>query len=268
MSKKWKIVLAVIAAAVVLSLGGGAIVLADDPPAATSNPYLVAVATKLGVTEQALTDAMESARQELTSAAIDSALAKAVEKQQITEAEAAAIKGWIAQQPAIGDAAAMKAWWDARPELANPKVYNGLIWTGKFARMWGWCHGNLGIVNGGDFLKKVAEKLGKTEQEVKDAFQATAKEMQAAAFDKALANAVANGKLTQEEADQIQSWWAQRPAALDKLAPGLGGGCGRGGIGGMMKGFGGKVRGGMMRGFGGLGIFQSAPKQQSAPVTQ
>jgi hypothetical protein len=261
MSKKWKVFLAVIAAAVVLSLGGGAVVLADDPPATTSNAYLAAVATKLGVTEQALTDAMKAARQELASAAIDTALAKAVEKQTITEAEAAAIKEWIAQQPAIGDAGAMKAWWDARPELANPKVYNGLIWTGRFARMWGWCHGNLGIVNGGEFQKKVAEKLGKTEQEVKDAFQAAAQEMKAAAFEKALANAVTSGKLTQEEADQISGWWAQRPAALDKFAPGFGG-CGRGGFGG----FGGMMRGRGVR--GGFGIFQSAPKQQSTPVTQ
>ena len=71
MSKKWKIIMAVISGVVVLSLAGGAIALADEGQATASNPYLAAVAAKLGVTEQALVDAMRQARQQLAGARRD-----------------------------------------------------------------------------------------------------------------------------------------------------------------------------------------------------
>jgi hypothetical protein len=60
--------------------------------------------------------------------------------------------------------------------------------------------------------------------------------MKTDALTKSLANAVTNGKITQAEADQIQSWWNQRPAAVEKLAPN-GGFCLPGGRCGMMPGF-------------------------------
>ncbi len=55
------------------------------------------------------------------------------------------------------------------------------------------------------------------------------------AFIKSLDQAVKNGKIKQSEEDQIKSWWNQRPAAIDKLAPN------------MVPGMGGGVGGGMMR---------------------
>jgi hypothetical protein len=76
--------------------------------------------------------------------------------------------------------------------------------------------------------------------------------MKTDALTKSLANAVTNGKITQAEADQIQSWWNQRPAAVDKLAPN--GGFGFPGMGG-----------GMMPGFRGMnkgdGMFPDKPAQ-------
>jgi hypothetical protein len=237
MSRKWKIFLVVIASAVVLSLAGTAVALADDSTTTTttSNAYLAAVAAKLGVTETVLTDAMKQTRQELASAAIDQKLAEAVTNGTITQAEADAVRTWIAAQPDIADKAAMKEWWAARPKLANSKVYNGFLLKGKIARMRGWAYGCLGI-NNTDFINKLATLLGKQPADVQAAFQSAAGEMKTAAFKTALAKAVENGKLTQEQADQIQSWWAQRPAALDKIAPGFGL---KNGMHGMMKGFGG-----------------------------
>jgi hypothetical protein len=252
MSRKWKFFLAVIASAVVISLAGAAVAMANDGVTTTtteSNTYLAAVAAKLGVTEQVLTGAMTQARQELATTAINKKLADAVTKGTITQAESDAIKAWLALQPATDDKDAMKEWWSQRPELANSRIYNGLLFKGKITHMRGWACGVLGV-NNDEFIAKLATILGKTTAVVQEAFQSAAGEMRTAAFEKALSNAVTDGKLTQDEANQIQSWWEQRPAALDKIAPGFGM---KNGMYGMREGFG--------------GIFRNST-QQSAPVTQ
>ena len=222
MSKKWKVILTVIASVVLVTLIGGSVALADNSQQSTnSNPYLAAVATKLGVTEQALTDAMKQAHKDMASAAVNNALANAVTKGVISQAESDALKAWLAQQPAPGDKEAMKQWWSKRPQLSNPKVYNGIIWKRDIIRLYGWCTGNLGI-NNDDFIAKVAANLSKDPAAVKNAFQSAAVDMKSAALQKSLDNAVKNGKITQDEANQIQSWWNSRPAALNKVAPGFG----------------------------------------------
>jgi len=223
MSRKWKLIIAVIAGVVVLSLVGGSIALADNSQQSnSSNPYLAAVATKLGVDEATLTSAVKEAQKEIATTAINNALDNAVTKGIITTDEETALKTWLAQEPVNGDKAAMKTWWDQRPNLANPKVYNGMIWKRAVTRMYGWCTGNLGI-NNTDFINKVATLLNKPAADVQSAFQSAATDMKSAALQKSLDNAVKNGKITQDEANQIQSWWNSRPAAVDKLAPGPGG---------------------------------------------
>jgi hypothetical protein len=234
MSKKWKTVLTVIASVVLVTLIGGSVALADNSQQTRgSNPYLAAVATKLGVTEQVLTDAIKQAHKDLAGSAVNNALANAVTKGTITEAESEAIKTWLAQQPAPGDKEAMKEWWSNRPQLTNPNVYKGMIWRYEFARVHGWCTGNFGV-NNTEFINKVAVNLGKDQAVVQAAFQSAAVEMKSAAIQRSLDNAVKNGKLSQDEANQIKSWWDSRPAALDKFVPGIRG-CGpRGDFRGMM----------------------------------
>jgi hypothetical protein len=228
MSKKWKVVLTVIASTVLVALIGGSVALADNSQQnVTGNPYLAAVATKLGVTEQVLTNAVSQAHKELANEVIDNALANAVTKGTITQAESNAIKAWLAEQPAPGDMQAMKDWWNQRPEVANSRIYKGMIWKYEVARRHGWCTGNFGI-NNDEFIAKVATILGKPVAVVQSAFQTAAADMKSVALQRALDNAVANGKLTQEEANQIKSWWDSRPAALDKVTPGARG-CGPGG---------------------------------------
>ena len=84
-----------------------------------------------------------------------------------------------------------------------------------------------------DLLARVAEILGIDKQKVTDAFTQARQEMAQKALDTALAKAVAEGRITQAEADQIKGWWGQRPEVLNKgLLPRLG----KWGFGGHMRG--------------------------------
>jgi hypothetical protein len=223
MSKKWRIIVAVLAAVVVLTVGASAIALASDgeQTQSASNPLLARVAQLLGKTEAQLTDALKAARIEVAKEAITAALNKAVANNVISATEKASIEAWLAQQPDPTNKDAIKAWREARPQISKPELYKRFLGVRKAILRWGWCHNFTGIEES-QVMKKVAAKLGVGEQALIDAFRQASQEMRTNAFQKALANAVTNGRLTQAEADQIASWWAQRPAALDKFAPGFG----------------------------------------------
>lgn len=86
-----------------------------------------------------------------------------------------------------------------------------------------------------DLLARVAEILGLDKTKVEAAFNQARQEMAQKALQNALDRAVANGKITQAEADQIKAWWSQKPEVLNKgLLPGL------------KWGFGGRMRGGCL----------------------
>ncbi len=72
------------------------------------------------------------------------------------------------------------------------------------------------------FTDRVAEILGKDPAEVKSAVQQARKEQQEQAMSDYLDKLVQNGRITQDEANQIKQWLAQRPQALSKLGPGFG----------------------------------------------
>jgi hypothetical protein len=222
MSKRWKIILIVIAAVVVLGVSGGAVVMAQDqdqPPAA-SNPLLARVAEILGRTETQLDDAIKSSRIEVVKEQITVALDKAVANGTINTADEEAILKWLDQQPDAADKAAIKSWWQSRPEISKPKLYGLLLGARSRILHLGWCRAFPGITP--LVTDKVAAKLSVTTDQLINAFKQASQELKASTLQKALSNAVSNGKLTQAEADQIRSWWAQRPAALDKIAPSFG----------------------------------------------
>jgi hypothetical protein len=77
------------------------------------------------------------------------------------------------------------------------------------------------------FVSKVADKLGLDEDTVSTAISEVRQEMRMEAMAERLQEAVDDGRITQEEADQILEWMESRPAALDDL-----GGFGPGGEGG------------------------------------
>lgn len=94
-------------------------------------------------------------------------------------------------------------------------------------------------------ISKVAAILGIPEEQLSEAIEQARQELQAEVQERIqerqeerLQEAVENGTITEDEANQIREWWQNRPAALDKLRPegrpfgGMGenGRCGNGGL--------------------------------------
>ena len=78
------------------------------------------------------------------------------------------------------------------------------------------------------FVSKMAEKLGLDKETVAAAMNEARDEMRLEALQERLQEAVDEGAITQDEADQILQWEQTRPDALDKLGgPGLDPGMGR-----------------------------------------
>ena len=177
MSKKLKILLAVVAAVVLFAIGGGVAVMAQYDEDTTQNTTLVA--------------------------------------------KVAAIRNWLAQRPDPSDKEAWEVWLEARPEIAKSGFLKGLWQAPGRIKQYAYLIGKPGAIYR-LVLKKTAEILGVTEQELRDAFKQAKSELKEERITPALDKVVENGKITQDEANQIESWWAQRPVALDKVVPGAG----------------------------------------------
>ena len=68
------------------------------------------------------------------------------------------------------------------------------------------------------FLNRLADILGIEKEDLINAFEQARQEMCEAAFIDRVNEAVAEGLITQEQADEITGWWLQRPdEALGKL---------------------------------------------------
>lgn len=65
------------------------------------------------------------------------------------------------------------------------------------------------------FIGKVSDILGLEDEEVSGAMDQARQEMREEAQQEALAQAVEDEILTQDEADEIQAWWDARPEVLD-----------------------------------------------------
>jgi hypothetical protein len=68
-----------------------------------------------------------------------------------------------------------------------------------------------------EFINKVAEKLGVPPDKVRAAFQEARKERVDQSVTQRIQEAVQNGVITQNEAEQIRGWWRSRPDAVKKL---------------------------------------------------
>jgi hypothetical protein len=82
------------------------------------------------------------------------------------------------------------------------------------------------------FAARVADKLGLDEAKVQAAFNQAARDIQNEAQQQKLERMVAQGRLTQEQADQIKQWYQSRPEALSPGFPFGGRGFHDGGVGG------------------------------------
>jgi len=67
------------------------------------------------------------------------------------------------------------------------------------------------------FVSKLADKLGLDEDTLATAISEVRQEMRLEALEERLQEAVDEGTITQDEADQILAWMKRRPAALDEL---------------------------------------------------
>ena len=65
------------------------------------------------------------------------------------------------------------------------------------------------------FVSRVAEILGLEEQTVQDAFTQARQEMMDESIENNLAAMVESGKLTQEQADEIQEWYDAKPDSIE-----------------------------------------------------
>ena len=65
-------------------------------------------------------------------------------------------------------------------------------------------------------LTRVAEILGISEEDLANAFQQARQETREEAYFSFLDKAVAEGRLTQEEAGEIEEWWQQKPESLEQ----------------------------------------------------
>ncbi len=196
MSKKMKVLIAVIAAVLVLTVVGTATVLADEPPkpATGHNALFAKVAQLLGITQEQLTNVFNTARQQLRQEAITNALTRAVTNNVITQAEADQITGWWGQRPAavdklfgekmvfwqrVGDptriidnalakqlitqaeAAQIKTWWGQRPVATLDKFVKSLAPKAQVGRGKGWG------VNPGEKMQQMRDKM----QQMQDKLQ-------------------------------------------------------------------------------------------------
>ncbi len=60
-------------------------------------------------------------------------------------------------------------------------------------------------------ISRVADKLGIDQEELEIAFQEAVQEERAERMDNHLDRLVENGKITEEEAEQYQEWWQDKP---------------------------------------------------------
>jgi uncharacterized protein HemX len=105
MSKKMKVIIAVLAAVLALTVGGVTAALAQNEELPTPvrgelhDSFLAKVADNLGVSLDELQAAITSAQQEIREEALTSRLDKAVEEGRLTQEEADALKEWWEQKP-------------------------------------------------------------------------------------------------------------------------------------------------------------------------
>jgi len=76
-----------------------------------------------------------------------------------------------------------------------------------------------GVPPSKSFVARVADKLGLDEAKVQAAFKQVAREMQDEALQKKLDAMVTQGRLTQEQADQVKQWYQARPEAVTPRFP-------------------------------------------------
>jgi len=214
MSKKMKILIAVLVAILTLTVSGAMAVLAQDDEepefdeeelieeldeiaprvrlfmaSIESNELLSRVSDILGISEEELSDAFTQAKQEMMAERCEEAfyefLDRAVAEELLTEGEAQGMKEWWEQKPeALNWALLQKAFFMMRP-CPEPLANNG----------WKEFKG---------IKRNIQQRLGNcVEPELRMEI---------------LEQAIEEGLINEEDADGIRAWTGNRPAALSQLS--------------------------------------------------
>jgi hypothetical protein len=197
MSRRLKLVLPIALLVALLTVGIAPVAMAQAPPSQQSQPegksLLARVAEILGgnVTEQRLIDAFKQANLQIRNEAVEKALEKAVSDNRISSTEAGQIRQWWQQRPAALDSLISGFLPRLAPRL-RPIVVK-------------------------DQLTIVAGILSIPEETLVAAFKQAAREMRTDVFSGALDKAVANGRLTQQQADNIREKVKDKPGVINWL---------------------------------------------------
>ena len=121
MSKKLKIIIAVVVGVLLLTIAGTAVVMADEEPttdSTTGKTLLARVAEILGLEQQQVEDAFAQARQDMQTEALENYLQKLVENDEITPEQAQEYLTWWQSRPDTDQyMQQIREWQQARPGL-------------------------------------------------------------------------------------------------------------------------------------------------------
>ena len=214
MSKKMKVLIAVLVAVLTLTVSGAVAVLAQEDEevesdeeellgelneimpgvkmfvSTESSELLSRVAEILGISEEELSDAFAQARQEMMVERCEEAFYEFLEK--------AIEEGLIREE----DAEEIKEWWEQKPEALNwAQLRNAFCMMRP--------HPEYLTDNGWEGFKGVRRNIQLRLQEFRNP------ELRLEMLEKA----IAEGLISEEDADGIKAWTDNKPAALSQLSP-------------------------------------------------
>ena len=217
------------AVVVLLTTSSAVAVMADEeltpPSEAGANGLLVRVAEILDedISEQDLIDAFKQTTSEVAEEALNRVVDRLQGEEVLPEDEIAVIEDWLAQKPETLDRESIEEWLEQRPEISKPGLFKCAMGAAQRIRA---CLKHIGgqCLPLRPLIGRVAEILDIPEETLIEAFEQAQQEMAWERREEALAGAleraVENGRITQPEADDIEVWWDQRPAAFDCLGLG------------------------------------------------
>ncbi len=145
--------------------------------------FVTRLAAKLGIEQSNLEAALTQVRRQKAEEALNARLERAVAEGRMTQEQADQYKAW---------------------RLARPTATTGGHFRGT-ARF----NGLRGLSD--DYISRIAAILEIEAETLKAAVTRVLREIQDESLDRRLQQAVEQGKLTQEQADEYMSWWQARP---------------------------------------------------------
>lgn len=181
---------------------------------------LARVAQILNIPEQDLADAFNQARQELRDEALSQRLDRLVQEGLLTQAEADEIEAWLAGKPEAlkGLPRLIAIDPEKAAEVLDKAVEQGRLTQAEADEIAAWLAEKPAALDE-DVLRAL---LGKPVKALRPGPRPQMKAIGPQTIERFLDRAVEQGRLTEEEAEQIEEWLEDKPEALDgKMLPGV-----------------------------------------------